>query len=184
MHSHLLQCARRRRIKKEREKIQNHFENISSCLWNGCCHRFNSKTCRSYSLHVDEHLKQTEAHQCLWDGYLKTFEDYNGFAAHISIDHGVPNEWTIPTKMHHCYEHDVWCHSERMWDAHFHEKHLNLLNSYCGIIEERGVVVVAAHCIFCLQGDSAISRRLHTAQTHEKAYGYRRNPGFMPTSAV
>jgi hypothetical protein len=159
MHSHLLQCARKRRIKREREKIQTCFENIDTCLWNDCYHRFNRRSCGSYSLHVDEHLKEMEAHQCLWDQCAQSFGDYKDLAAHISIEHGVPNEWTIPTKMHYCYEHNVWCHSERMWNEHLQRRHLELLNSYCGIIEERGVVVVAAHCLFCLGGYKPLSVR-------------------------
>jgi hypothetical protein len=149
-HSHLLQCARQRRIKKEQKHMDTAFAEIPTCLWNDCYHRFNGRTCGSYSLHINEHLLQTEAHQCLWKACLKRFANYEDLATHMVGEHGVYSEWTICTKMHYCYEHNVWCHSNRAWNTHLERIHLKTLNEYCGMIRECGVVVLAAHCLFCL----------------------------------
>jgi hypothetical protein len=59
-------------------------------------------------------------------------------------------KWTTLTKMHYCYEHDVWCRSDQIWDAHLQRKHLEPLNDYC---------VVAAHCMFCLGADASLAVR-------------------------
>jgi hypothetical protein len=155
MHSHLLQCARQRRIKREQEYMSAQFSKIHTCLWNDCCYRFNRKTCGSYFLH----LQQSRLHQCLWAGCDKLLESHEGLAYHVSDERRVPNEWTTLTKMHYCYEHGIWCRSDQIWDTHLQRKHLELLNDYCGLIKECGVVVVAAHCMFCLGADAPLAVR-------------------------
>ena len=117
-HRHLLQCARQRRVKKERAHMTAQFSLIHTCLWNDCYYRFDNKTCGSYSLHVTNHLQQSGSHQCLCDGCYKMFDSYEDLAYHVSEKHRVPNEWTTLTKMHYCYEHDVWCRSDQMWNTH------------------------------------------------------------------
>jgi hypothetical protein len=152
MHSHLLQCARRRRQKKQRERMMNQLVSVKTCLWNGCHYRFTptGRTCGSYLAHITNHLKTNQAHQCLWNACYQGFKSFQELATHVSQEHQVPNEWTSHSSMHYCYEHDVWCHSNLMWDAHLHYQHLPRLNDFCGLIKECGVVVVAAHCLLCL----------------------------------
>lgn len=159
IHSHLLQCARQRRVNREREHMTAQFSKIHTCLWNDCYYRFNGKTCGSYSLHVTQHLQQSRLHQCLWADCDRVLESHEDLAYHVSEEHRVPNEWTTLTKMHYCYEHDVWCRSDQIWDAHLQRKHLEPLNDYCGLIKECGVVVVAAHCMFCLGADAPLAVR-------------------------
>jgi hypothetical protein len=48
------------------------------------------------------------------------------------------------------HRHVIWCCSDQIWDAHLQRKHVELLKDDFGSIKECGVVVVAAHCIFCL----------------------------------
>ena len=38
-------------------------------------------------------------------------------------------------------------------------EHLRALNNYCGLIKECGVVVVAAHCMFCLRANAPLAER-------------------------
>jgi len=157
-HSHLLQCARRRRIKRGRESMSEYFEALRICLWNDCRHTFRGKTCGTYSCHVSEHLRNSKAHQCLWDGCAKVFRSHDDLAIHIWQAHNVPNEFTTYTRMHYCYEHDVWCCSHRAWDAHLQKKHLEELNDFCGLIRG-GVVVAAANCSFCVGHNAPLSTR-------------------------
>ena len=161
MHTHLLQCARRRRQKQQREHMMAQFVSIRTCLWNNCYYRFTppGKSCGSYLSHVTDHLETNRAHQCLWDACYQSFDNLEDLSDHVSQDHGVPNKWTSHTGMHYCYEHDVWCHSNRMWDAHLRHRHLARLNDFCGLIKECGVVVVAAHCVLCLGDVQPLSVR-------------------------
>ena len=157
------------------------FLHIQTCLWNDCYYRFNRKPCGSYSRHVTEHLEHSKLHQCLWDGCYEILKSHEDLAYHVSEKHRVPNEWTMLTKMHYCYEHDVWCRSDQMWDAHLQRKHPEKLNDYCGLIKECGVVVVAAHCLFCLGADAPLPVRfaqfsdVFTLHTHIKEHLAREN---------
>ena len=135
------------------------FLHIQTCLWNDCYYRFNRKPCGSYSRHVTEHLEHSKLHQCLWDGCYEILRSHEDLTYHVSEKHRVPNEWTMLTKMHYCYEHDVWCRSDQIWDAHIQRQHLEKLNDYCCLIKECGVVVVAAHCLFCLGADALLAVR-------------------------
>ncbi|KAF1363481.1 hypothetical protein EJ07DRAFT_152289 [Lizonia empirigonia] len=158
-YSHLLQCARRRRIKRGQEQMSEYFEYLRICLWNDCRYRFNGKSCGAYSFHVSQHLQHSMAHQCLWDSCLRVFSSHEDLAVHIWEAHDVPSEWTTYTKMHYCYEYDVWCCSDRTWNTHLQKKHLEVLNDYCGLIKEGGAVVVAAHCLFCIGADAPLALR-------------------------
>ena len=115
--------------------------------------------------HITYYLGVNRAHQCLWNGYDETLKSEKELATHISEAHGVPNDWTSHRSMHYCYEHDVWCHSNRMWNTHLRFKHLQHLNGFCGLIRERGVVMIAAHCLFCLGDTIPLSVRF--AQYHD-----------------
>ena len=119
------------------------------------------------SLHVTRHLVENKAHCCLWDGCGQTFTAYEDISHHVSQVHDIPNEWTIHTKMHYCFEHDTWCKSNLTWNFHLGTSHLNPLNRFTGLIRQGGVLIVAAHCLFCL-GDE----RLFLARRFEQ---YRDN---------
>jgi hypothetical protein len=97
-----------------------------------------------------------ESHQCLWKGCKQIFENTSQLAHHVSETHHVPNERTLPTRMHYCYEHDLWCASDEIWAQHIRLSHFPKLNDYCGLIRCGGVVVIAAHCLICL-GDKDVS---------------------------
>jgi hypothetical protein len=79
-------------------------------------------------------------------------------AYHISEKHRVPDDWTMLTKMHYCYEHDEWCCSDHQWSQHLNLFHLPELGIFCGLVQLNGVVVVAGHYLLCL-GD--INAPLH-----------------------
>lgn len=133
-----------------------HFEkNVRQCLWNDCGYHFKGKSCGIYSLHVQEHISNNRLHQCLWEGCGHIESTPQDLSKHISIEHDVPNEWTIHTKMHYCYEHAMWCHSSLKWDAHLQQSHVHQLTGFCGIIRHHGLVAVAAHCLFCLGNKDA-----------------------------
>jgi hypothetical protein len=74
----------------------------------------------------------------------------NDLSYYVSTAHGIPTEHTTHTFMQYCYEHNLWAKSERVRTAHLEHHHLKPLNDYCGLIRRGGVVVVAAHCLFCL----------------------------------
>jgi hypothetical protein len=153
MNEHLLQCARKEHIRGARKHMTDQFNVIHRCAWNDCNSSFRGKSCGINSLHVTRHLRDIRTHQCLWDGCHQTFESHEKLAYHVSNKHRVPNEWTVLTRMHYCYEHDGWCQSEQQWVQHLELHHLPELNNFCGLIRLDGVVVVAAHCVLCL-GDS------------------------------
>ncbi|KAF1840091.1 uncharacterized protein K460DRAFT_371308 [Cucurbitaria berberidis CBS 394.84] len=159
MHGHLLQCARQRRINEERERMAGQFALSRTCLWNDCDYRFEGKPCEMYVRHVARHLDQMRSHQCLWAGCCKSFERSRDLAHHISKEHRVPNEWTMPTRMHYCYEHGLWCQSDEVWDAHLQKEHFDVLDRFCGLIKDGGVVGVAAHCLCCLGADKPLPVR-------------------------
>jgi hypothetical protein len=131
------------------------FELLRACQWDDCDFRFRWKTCGSYANHVTEHLQRTRSNRCLWRGCHRRFDAYEELAFHISDEHGAPNHWTMLTAMRYCYEHDTWCRSEQEWVHHIKTCHAPQLNDFCGLIRLSGVVVVAAHCLFCL-GDEKL----------------------------
>ncbi|KAF2626154.1 hypothetical protein BU25DRAFT_102344 [Macroventuria anomochaeta] len=147
--------------------MMDQFVSIRTCRWNDCYYQFTQakRTCGSYLKHITDHLEANKAHQCLWNDCNQILESQEELATHISEEHDIPNSWTTHTSMHYCYEHDVWCHSNQMWDAHLHFQHLQRLNDFCGLLKERGVVVVAAHCLFCLGDTKPLSVRF--AQYHD-----------------
>lgn len=153
MNEHLLQCARKEHIRGARKHMTDQFNVIHRCAWNDCNSSFRGKSCGINSLHVTRHLRDIRTHQCLWDSCHQTFESHEKLAYHVSNKHRVPNEWTVQTRMHYCYEHDGWCQSEQQWVQHLKLHHLPELNNFCGLIRLDGVVVVAAHCVLSL-GDS------------------------------
>ena len=61
--------------------------------------------------------------------------------------------------MHYCYEHDVWCHSNLMWEAHLRFQHLRHINDFCGLLRKHGMIVVAAHCLLCFGDTKPLSVR-------------------------
>lgn len=124
------------------------------CLWNDCSYRFSAKACKANAVHVSGHLTTTKSMQCLWNGCHEVLGSFDALAYHISHLHGVPNQLTMQTTMQYCYEHNVWYASERMWVAHLQKRHLEPLNDFCGLIRRNGVVLVAAHCLFCLSQES------------------------------
>jgi hypothetical protein len=166
MNIHLLQCARQRLVKKEREHMTAQFNYKETCQWHDCSFRFRGKTCGSNSIHVTEHIKLMQSKQCLWNNCFQLFDSYETLAYHLSAQHGVPNAWTILTKMHYCYEHDLWCRSEQQWVQHIKMEHFLRLNDFCGLIRQAGVVVVAAHCLFCL-GDVSLPVESRFVQFHD-----------------
>ena len=122
-----------------------------------------------------------KANQCLWNNCFQSFNSFKALAYHVSDAHRVPNDWTMLTKMHYCYEHDEWCQSDQQLTqriahehlahkhlAHKHlaHKHLAHMNNFCGLIRLAGVVVVAAHCLFCL-GDVSLPIATRFTQLHD-----------------
>jgi hypothetical protein len=152
-HAHLLDCAKRQLIKEERRHMDAQFRLVGTCRWYDCGYRFSGKPCGTYSNHVTEHVIRMQSNQCLWNSCFATFSSDTDLAYHISQKHGVPNEWTMLTKMAYCYEHDLWYKSEQQWEQHIRVIHHPSLGDYCGMIRLAGLVVVAAHCLFCL-GDT------------------------------
>ncbi|KAJ4991581.1 hypothetical protein SVAN01_02962 [Stagonosporopsis vannaccii] len=126
------------------------FRQHPACLWNNCSHRFTGKSSRLHVSHVTDHLRRNPSRQCLWKGCYVVMNHLNGLSYHVSTAHGIPTEHTTHTFMQYCYEHNLWAKSERVWTAHLEHHHLKPLNDYCGLIRRGGVVVVAAHCLFCL----------------------------------
>jgi hypothetical protein len=149
------------------------FYHIATCQWHDCGFRFQKKSCDVNSSHVTEHLKRMGLRQCLWNSCLKEFHSYEALAYHVSTEHRIPNDWTMLTKMHYCYEHDLWCRSEQQWVQHIKIEHFLRLNDFCGLIRQGGVVVVAAHCIFCL-GNVSLPVETRFAQFHD-AYVLRKH---------
>ena len=115
--------------------------------------------------HITDHLEANRAHQCFWNDYNQIVESQEELATHISKEQGIRIDWNTHTSIHYFYEHDVWCNSNRIWDAHLHFQHLQRLNEFCGLLKERGVGVVAAHCLFCLGDTKLFSVRF--AQYHD-----------------
>jgi hypothetical protein len=124
MNEHLLQCARKQHTREAREHMKRQFDHIHRCAWNDCNASFRGKTCSTNSLHVTRHLQEIRTHECLWDSCLQVFDSYEKLAYHVSDQHRVPNEWTLLTKMHYCFEHDGWCQSDQQW-----VQHLEILSS-------------------------------------------------------
>jgi hypothetical protein len=139
------------------------FNQVAICQWHCCSFRFRGRTCGHNSLHVTGHLQRMKARQCLWNACLEVFESYEKLAYHVSAKHSVPNDWTMLTKMHYCYEHDFWCCSEQQWVQHIRHDHFLHLNEFCGLIRQAGVVVIAAHCLLCL-GDILLPMATRFAQ--------------------
>lgn len=165
-HAHLLQCTQRRLIKGMRQEMQRHFEStVRTCLWNDCRHRFNGKPCGTYSLHVTRHITLNKANQCLWNRCGHIADTPYDLALHVSAEHNVPNERTLPTRMHFCYEHAQFFAADGAWIEHC-RSHLSHLNDFCGLIRRRGLVVVAAHCPLCL-GDLTADACVRWAQFHD-----------------
>jgi hypothetical protein len=158
MNEHLLHCARKQRIRDAQQHMKNLFNYIHTCAWNDCNFSFRSKSCAINSSHVTRHLRDVRSHQCLWDTCHQTFKSYEMLAHHVSDKHRIPNDWTMLTRMHYCYEHDEWCRSDQQWSQHLNLFHLPELGMFCGLIQLNGVVVVAGHCLLCL-GD--INAPLH-----------------------
>jgi hypothetical protein len=166
MNDHLLGCCRRRRISEAKARMTHHFEKIGTCEWNNCNFRFRDKSCDMYSTHVTNHLLRMKSHRCLWASCIGIFNHARDLARHLSEAHDVPNERTLPTKHHYCYEHDVWCDSLDIWRQHILLEHFPHLNDYCGLLRIGGVVVIAAQCLFCL-GDSQRLIEDRFAQFHD-----------------
>jgi hypothetical protein len=159
MNHHLLKCSRNSRVKRAIEDMNKAFSRHAECLWNDCSHRFRANACKANTTHVTDHLRATQSMQCLWDSCYEVLENFDALAYHISQSHGLPNQLTTHTTMQYCYEHNVWCASERMWNAHLQERHLKPLNDFCGLIRRNGIVLVAGYCLFCLSKES---EPLHT----------------------
>ena len=167
LNAHLLQCARQRLITEERAHMTRQFhEAVKTCQWLDCGFRFHRGTCGSYSIHVTEHLIRMKAHQCLWSSCYYQAKGFQELAYHLSHAHRVPNDWTMLTKMHYCYEHDEWCRSDQQWTQHITREHLTRMNDFCGLIRHAGVVMVAAHCLFCL-GDVSLPITTRFTQFHD-----------------
>lgn len=150
MHHHLLQCRRRQTKMQEVARIRTQFENVvRQCQWNDCGHLFKSRTPGSYSRHMSEHIKINQQHQCLWDRCGFQGRGHFQLLRHVSQEHQVPNEYTTTTRCHYCYEHSEYFLSDMTWQAHV-SQHLRNLNDFCGLIRRSGLVIVAAHCLFCL----------------------------------
>jgi hypothetical protein len=131
--------------------MANQFIHLQSCRWHDCGRRFDGHSpCGSYSNHITDYLKQMQTPQYLWNGCFQTFRSVGSLAHHVSAEHCVPNDWTMLTEMHYCYKHNAWCKSKEQWEQYIRIQHLPNLGDYCGMIQLQGVVVVAAHCLFCL----------------------------------
>jgi hypothetical protein len=149
-HSHLLGCARSRFIKEGRKNMKHRFENsLGSCQWNDCGYKFKLKSDGTYTNHVSNHLIRNKSNQCLWGhcGFLAP--SIQELALHVSEKHGVPNDLTTPTRMYFCYEHGQYFAAEFDWLKHC-ALHRDRLTDFCGLIRRHGIVMVGAHCLFCL----------------------------------
>lgn len=163
MNRHLLQCAKAKKVKDAEAFMLQLFHQHPVCLWNNCCHRFKGKISRSHVSHISDHIRQNLSRQCLWDGCFTVMNSVEGLSYHVSTKHHIPTEHTTHTFMQYCYEHNLWAKSERVWNAHLEHQHLKPLNDFCGLIRRGGVVVVAAHCLFCL-GDETATLHVRFAQ--------------------
>lgn len=167
MNNHLLQCSRHARIKRQSGLMVTHFQvEVQVCRWNDCGYRFRSRSAGTYSAHVTEHLRKNVLHQCLWEACGHNASTHQSLSHHVSTAHGVPNDWTMPTKSHYCYEHGYWYMSDMMWSQHLQRDHLERMNGYCGIVRRHGLVIVAAHCLFCL-GDNKADLQTRFHQFHD-----------------
>jgi hypothetical protein len=155
MNLHLLHCARTRLTANSRNHMQRQFAYVRVCRWNDCFFTFKGKHCGTSSLHMTRHIVENESHQCLWNGCDECFESQETLSYHVSDKHRVPTEWTTLTKMHYCFEHNQWFRSNCAWDAHLKTNHLLKLNDFCGLIRQGGVVIAAAHCLFCIGNSMA-----------------------------
>ncbi|KAF2278993.1 uncharacterized protein EI97DRAFT_440482 [Westerdykella ornata] len=166
VHSHLLTCTQKRLRREQTAQMQHYFEKtLKRCGWNSCNFYFARKSCNTYSKHVTSHLKANALSQCLWNHCGYTSGDEIDLAYHVSTVHEVPNEVTIPTKIHYCYEHGEYFAADGLWSKHCRQ-HVEELNSYCGIIRRNRLVVVAGHCLFCL-GDTAAAPEVRWCQFSE-----------------
>lgn len=147
---HLLRCARRRIAKQAGEKFASHVKReLRQCCWGSCSQsleRFNAVT---IAQHMTDHVGRLRVHRCLWKRCGSLFANDAELSAHLDVVHHVPCISTARNAALFCHECSLWIHSKMLWEMHCND-HLSRLTRFCGIIRRFGLVVVAAHCPFCV----------------------------------
>jgi hypothetical protein len=136
--------------------MTDQFHHVQICRWHDCSYWFAGRTCRAYSNHVTEHVIRMKSHQCLWNSCSIAYLSQTDLAYHLSKNHCIPNKWIMLKMMAYWYEHDLRCRLEQQWEQHIRVFHFPNLGNYCGIMQLGGLVIVAAHCLFCL-GDTKLA---------------------------